>query len=169
MPATVNVNFRTVVHKTSNGIATAFPDVCKTPTPGGPVPIPYPNIAMSKDTAMGSKKVKVDGNPIMIQGANFSMSTGDEAGSAGGGVVSNCIKGKAEFVLYSFDVQVEGKSVPRLGDMMLQNKGSSPNTPPFPEVQPPAVVVPMPDPEDENEDNDITEIEMITVDDYEGS
>lgn len=23
----------------------AFPDVCKTPTPGGPVPIPYPNIA----------------------------------------------------------------------------------------------------------------------------
>ena len=24
---------------------TAFPDVCKTPSPGGPVPIPYPNIA----------------------------------------------------------------------------------------------------------------------------
>jgi hypothetical protein len=23
----------------------AFPDVCKTPIPGGPVPIPYPNIA----------------------------------------------------------------------------------------------------------------------------
>jgi hypothetical protein len=23
-----------------------FPDVCKTPAPGGPVPIPYPNIAM---------------------------------------------------------------------------------------------------------------------------
>jgi len=23
----------------------AFPDVCKTPSPGGPVPIPYPNLA----------------------------------------------------------------------------------------------------------------------------
>ena len=36
------------------------------------------------------------------------MSTGDEAGSAGG-VVSSKIKGKAEFVLFSFDVKFEGK------------------------------------------------------------
>ena len=28
---------------------------------------------------------------------------------------------------------------------MLQNKGGSPNTPPFPEVQPPAIVVAMDD------------------------
>ena len=143
MPATVNVNFRTVVHAASNGVATAFPDVCKTPSPAGPVPIPYPNVAMSADTAQGSQDVKMDGNPIMLQGSNFKMSTGDEAGVSGG-VVSGQIKAKAEFINFSFDVMVEGKPVPRLGDMMVQNKGGAPNTAPMPEVQPPTVVVVLP-------------------------
>ena len=44
MPVTVGVNFMSVVHKASNGVTIAFPDVCKTPTPAGPIPIPYPNI-----------------------------------------------------------------------------------------------------------------------------
>src|SRR5438445_11881364 len=113
MPATVNVNMRTVVHASSSGIATAFPDVCKTPSPAGPIPIPYPNIGQSSDTAQGSKQVKMDGNPICLEDSNFGMSTGDEAGSAGGGVASNKIKGKAEFINYSFDVKVEGKGVAR--------------------------------------------------------
>ncbi|MDH5180270.1 MAG: DUF4150 domain-containing protein [Gammaproteobacteria bacterium] len=143
MSATINVNKRTVVHKGSNGIATAFPDVCKTPTPGGPVPVPYPNIAQSTDTAKGSKNVKMDGNPIMLKDSNFSTSTGDEPGSAGG-VVSGKTKGKAEYINYSFDVKVEGKNVPRLADMMVQNKGSAANTPPMPEVQPPLVVIESP-------------------------
>src|SRR3954467_7430631 len=129
MPVTVGVNKLSVVHKGSNGIATGFPDVCKTPAPPAPpIPIPYPNIAQSSDTAQGSTTVKVDGNPIMLQGSNFSTSTGDEAGSIGG-VASNTTKGKAEFVNYSFDVMVDGKNVPRLGDMMLQNKLSSPTRP----------------------------------------
>jgi hypothetical protein len=160
MPATVNVNMRTVVHKSSSGVAMAFPDVCKTPTPAGPVPIPYPNVAKSADTADGSKDVKMDGNPIMLQGSNFSTSTGDEAGSAGG-VVSSTFKGKAEFILYSFDVKVEGKSVPRLGDLMVQNKQSAPNTPPFPEVQPPAVAITVGWGDDEDEDNEIVEIAIV--------
>jgi uncharacterized Zn-binding protein involved in type VI secretion len=163
MPATVIVNNRTVVHAGSSGVATAFPDVCKTPSPAGPIPIPYPNIAMSSDTADGSSTVKMDGNPIMIQGSNFSTSTGDEAGSAGGGVASNTTKGKAEFIMYSFDVKVDGKSVPRLGDTMLQNKMSSPNTPPMPEVQPPNVVVPVPD--DDPEAN-LVSAEFIKAEDY---
>lgn len=160
MPATVNVNMRTVVHASSNGVATAFPDVCKTPAPPAPpVPIPYPNIAMSSDTASGSQDVKMDKNPIMLQGSNFATSTGDEAGSIGG-MVSNTIKGKAEFINYSFDVKVEGKCVPRLGDMMVQNKQSSPNTPPFPEVQPPAVALVMDQDSEEDEDQDLEEIEI---------
>ena len=160
MPATVNVNTRTVVHKSSGGVATAFPDVCKTPSPAGPIPIPYPNIAQSSDTAGGSKDVKMDNNPIMIQGSSFSTSAGDEAGSAGG-VASNTTKGKAEFVNYSFDVKVEGKSVPRMGDMMLQNKQSAPNTPPFPEVQPPHVSAPTTWPDEKDETNKLTEIEFV--------
>jgi hypothetical protein len=141
MLATLNVNNLTVVHQGSSGLVTGFPDVCKTPSPAGPIPIPYPNIAQSSDTSQGSQTVTVDGNPIMLKGSVFSTSTGDEAGSAGG-VASNTTKGKAEFQLYSFDVKVEGKNVCRLTDIMLLNKLSSPNTPPFPEVQPPLVVVP---------------------------
>src|SRR5437763_1288828 len=38
MPATAGVNFRTVVHAGSSGIANASPDVCKTPSPAGPTP-----------------------------------------------------------------------------------------------------------------------------------
>lgn len=146
MPATVSVNMRTVVHASSNGVCMGFPDVCKTPAPPAPfVPIPYPNIAMSKDTAQGSTTVKCDGNPIMLEGSNFSTSTGDEAGTAGGGMVSNTTKGKAEFQMFSFDVKIDGKKVPRLLDIMLLNKLSSPNTPPFPLLQPPSIVVDIPD------------------------
>lgn len=160
MGATVNVNMRTVVHKSSNGMFTAFPDVCKTPAPPAPpIPIPYPNIAQSTDTDKGTKKVKIDGNPANIDGSNFKLSTGDEAGSAGGGVVSSKTKGKAEWVMFSFDVKFEGKGAARLGDLMLGNKGGAPNTPPFPEMQPPLVAVP-PVTKDDEEDNGITKVEF---------
>lgn len=136
MPVTVGVNMLSVVHQGSNGITIAFPDVCKTPAPpAGPIPIPYPNIAQSTDTAQGSKKVKCDGNSICLKDSNFKMSTGDEAGSIGG-VASNKVKGKAEFVNFSFDVKVEGKNVARALDLMLHNDK---NTPPFPLIQPPII------------------------------
>jgi hypothetical protein len=54
-------------------------------------------------------------------------------------VASNKIKGKAEFVNYSFDVKFEGKNVPRAFDLMLHNDK---NTPPFPVLQGPVVTVP---------------------------
>jgi hypothetical protein len=99
------------------------------------VPIPYPNVAMSADTFQGSKTVKMDGNEIMLKGANMKMSTGDEPGSAMG-VVSNKIKGKAEFVNYSFDVKIDGKNVCRLSDPTKQNMGSA-NTAAFFHAQSP--------------------------------
>jgi uncharacterized protein DUF4150 len=139
MPVTVGVNKLSVVHKGSNGITTAFPDVCKTPAPPAPpIPIPYPNIAKSSDTAKGASTVKCDGNPTCVSDSNFMMSTGDEAGSLLG-VASNKIKGKAEFVNYSFDVKFEGKGVARALDLMLHNDK---NTPPFPVVQGPVVPIP---------------------------
>jgi hypothetical protein len=116
----------TVVHKDSDGMITAFPDVCKTPSPGGPVPVPYPNIAKSSDAADTSKDVTVDGQPIMLKESNFSQSSGDEAGTVGG-VVSNVNRGKAMFTNYSFDVKVEGQNVPRKMDPMKQNGSSSYN------------------------------------------
>ena len=112
MPTTVGVNSLSVVHKGSNGITTAFPDVCKTPTPArARCRSRIPTSPSPRDTAKGTKKVKCDGNPVCVKDSNFSMSTGDEAGSAGGGVASNKIKGKAEFVNFSFDVKFEGKNV----------------------------------------------------------
>lgn len=138
MGVTVGVNNLSVVHKSSNGVTIAFPDVCKTPSPAGPIPIPYPNIARSSDTAKGTKKVKCDGNPVCVKDSNFSTSTGDEAGSAGGGIVSGKIKGKAEFVNFSFDVKFEGKNVSRAFDLMLHNQK---NTPPFPVLQGPVIAI----------------------------
>jgi hypothetical protein len=140
MGVTLAVNNMSVVHADSGGVTMAFPDVCKTPTPGGPIPIPYPNVAKSSDTASGTTTVKVDGNPICVKDSNFSMSTGDEAGSAGGGVVSNKIKGKAEFVNFSFDVKADGKNVARNLDLMLHNDK---NTPPFPVMQAPVIALPI--------------------------
>jgi hypothetical protein len=55
------------------------------------------------------------------------------------GIASNKIKGKAEFVNYSFDVKFEGKGVARALDLMLHNDK---NTPPFPVVQGPVVPIP---------------------------
>src|SRR3954454_7033662 len=138
MGVSVGVNSKSVVHKDSGGVTSAFPDVCKTPSPGGPIPIPYPNVAKSSDTASGSSTVKCDGNPVCLKDSNFSTSTGDEAGTAGGGVASNKTKGKAEFVNFSFDVKFEGKSVPRSFDLMLHNDK---NTPPFPVMQGPVVAL----------------------------
>jgi hypothetical protein len=138
MPVTVGVNQRTVVHAASNGITAVFPDVCLTPVPSAPpVPIPYPNMAMSSDTAQGAMSVKADGNPICHKDSNFARSTGDEPGT-NGGILSGTVADKAEFISYSFDVKVEGKNVARAFDLMLHN---SKNTPPSPVIQPPLVVV----------------------------
>ena len=157
MPITVGVNFLTVVHQKSCGTTIAFPDVCKTPAPvpSGFVPIPYPNVAMSKDTSQGAKKVKAKGCPICVKTSNFMMSTGDEAGAMMG-MVSSKIKGKAEFLMCSFDTKAEGKGITRALDIMLHNDK---NTPPFPVLQPPCMAVPV-DLDDDQDDNEIQSIEF---------
>lgn len=120
MSSEVFANGMGFCHKKSGGLSPVFPDVCKTPSPAGPVPIPYPNIGKSSDTAKGSKTVKIQKATTMLKGSNFKTSTGDEPGSAGG-VVSSKTKGKCEFILYSFDVKAEGKNVCRNGDLMTHN------------------------------------------------
>lgn len=114
-------NSRGIAHKGSGGQSIVFPDVCKTPTPAGPVPIPYPNIAKSSDTSAGPTTVKCDGKMPMVKGAKYSKSMGDEAGSAGG-IISGVNRNVAEFMLYSFNVKIEGKNVCRLGDPLFHNK-----------------------------------------------
>lgn len=118
---TVFADMLGVVHKGSGGMSAIFPDVCKTPTPGGPVPIPYPNIGKASDTSSGPTSVTTDGQMPMTKDAKYMMSAGDEAGSATG-VVSGKVKGACEFMMYSFDVMFEGKNVCRLGDPLFHNE-----------------------------------------------
>jgi hypothetical protein len=110
-----------MVHQTSGGLSTVFPDVCQTPSPAGPIPIPYPNIGKAADTLSGPSTVTVDGSMPMTKDAKYAVTSGDEAGSAGG-VVSGVIAGEAEFLMYSFDVKLEGRNVCRLGDPLFHNK-----------------------------------------------
>jgi hypothetical protein len=113
------------------GQCVIFPDVCKTPTPGGPVPIPYPNIAMLTqiDGGTASGKVKIMGKKTATKDTEISMSSGDEAGSAGGGVVSNKFKGPAKCKKGSSKVKVEGKEMAHHTSMWGQNGGSNANHP----------------------------------------
>jgi hypothetical protein len=130
------VNGLTVVHQGSSGVAMASaPDVCKTPSSAGPVPLPYPNVARSADLANGTTTVLVAGRSVAVEGCNFSTSTGDEPGSVGG-VVSGVTKGKAKFTNYSFDVKIEGHCACRLSDPMTMN-GNAAQTMTLGETQPP--------------------------------
>jgi hypothetical protein len=124
MSVTVKVNgvANSLVHKGSNGVSAAtIPDVCKTPSPGGPVPIPYPNISQSATLDKGTTTVKADGGMmIAIKGSEFSLSNGDNAGVAGG-VKSSTFMKESTWILYSFDVKMDGKNACRLTDKKFQN------------------------------------------------
>jgi Domain of unknown function (DUF4150) len=104
-----------------------LPDVCKTPSPGGPVPVPYVNLARDGDLQDGSETVKIAGNPVAIAISNLGTSSGDEPGTAGGGIVSSKIKGKLTWANSSLDVKVEGEGVVRFLDATLHN-GNKSNT-----------------------------------------
>jgi hypothetical protein len=129
MSLTIKVNGtdNSLAHKGSNHIAkNTPPDVCKTPSPGGPVPIPYPVIiSMSSDLAKGTTTVKVDGgNMAAIKGSEFSRCSGDEAGTAGGVVSSTNMK-EATWITYSMNVKMDGKNACRLTDKMKMNHGNT--------------------------------------------
>jgi len=120
MPCTV-FNITGFAHQGSGGMSMVFPDVCLTPAPPAPpIPIPYPNIGKSSDTSSGTSTVQADGSMVMVKGAKYSMSAGDEPGSAGG-VLSGTFTQSCEFLMYSFNVMLEGKNVCRMGDPLWHN------------------------------------------------
>lgn len=82
MPSHITVNGLGLTYK---GISTAtLPDVCKTPSPGGPVPVPYPDIASQSSLKGGTTTVKAKGKMIAVKGSQYARSNGDEPGTAGG-------------------------------------------------------------------------------------
>jgi hypothetical protein len=125
MGVTVKVNGSNngLIHKGSGHKAKCTaPDVCKTPSPGGPVPVPYPMIlSKSSDLKGGTTTVKADGGQmIAVKGSEYATCNGDEAGTAGGVVSSTNMK-EAKFILFSFDVKMDGKNACRNNDKMTMN------------------------------------------------
>ena len=112
--ANVFANNRSIVHAGDGGVQVcALPDVCYTPSPTGPVPVPYPNIAQNADLAGGSQTVTIAGHPVALAPSYLRTSAGNEAGSAGGGVVSGETKGRMTWATASGDVFIEGQGVVR--------------------------------------------------------
>lgn len=98
---------------TAGGTCMAVPDVCKVPAPPAPpVPTPFPNIANCNQATTGtcSQKVTIQNKPLLTKKSEIPMSSGDEAGVAGG-VVSGKNKGEAKFVKFSSKVKIEGQFV----------------------------------------------------------
>ena len=112
----------------AGGMCMGMPDVCKTPSPAGPIPIPYPNIAQCSMANPGTAatKVMICNMPALVLNTMIMLSSGDEAGVAGG-VVSGMNMGPAKFLRGSTKVMVQGKPGAYLTSQLGMN-GSSPNT-----------------------------------------
>lgn len=121
------------------GQCMGFPDVVKVPAPPAPfAPVPFPNIAMCNQADGGtcSSKVKIENKEVCTTKTEISMSSGDEAGTAGGGMISSKMKGPAIYKKGSGKVKVEGAPIVHLTSMVALNGGSNANTPPGNQIAP---------------------------------
>jgi len=107
------------------GMDTAFPDVCLTPTPAGPVPIPYPNIAMGPTAIPSVLNVLFMATPAHNMATTTPLTNGDNAGVAMG-VASGLVMGPSRHLTGSFGVLVGGMPATRLTSMSLQNSTNAP-------------------------------------------
>lgn len=107
------------------GMDTAFPDVCLTPSPAGPVPIPYPNIAMGPTAVPNVPTILWGGTPAHNMATTIPMSNGDNAGLATG-VASGMVMGPCRHLTAAFTVILQGMPATRLTSVSLQNSTNIP-------------------------------------------
>lgn len=103
------------------GMALGFPDVCNTPTPAGPVPVPYPNIAdhsMASGTVTNVRINMLDALNMMSQ---VPMSSGDEAGSA-----HATIKGTQRYTMGMPNIRLNMMPAITLASLTSHNQGNCP-------------------------------------------
>jgi hypothetical protein len=102
------------------------PDVCKTPSPSGTIPVPYVNIFQCNMVLPNTacSKVFIAGSPALHVKSQTAISNGDEAGNAGGAVSSKFI-GKGEFGKGSLKVTLEGKAAVSQGAQTKHNDGNT--------------------------------------------
>ncbi len=142
MPSHVLVDGLGLTYKGTVGVSTAtLPDVCKTPSPGGPVPLPYPNFASQSSLKGGTTTVKAKGKMIAVKGSHYGRSNGDEPGTAGG-VKSGGHMKATDWITYSFDVKMDGKNACRHTDKKFHNNKNTAdlagNTDPVMPAEPPS-------------------------------
>ncbi len=118
------------------GDCMAFPDVCNTPSPVGPIPTPYPTTAMlmQANPATCSMQVRILNQAVVTKQTQIPMTSGDEAGAAGG-LVSGMIKGPAQFTMGSIKVKFEGQPAVFQTCLCSQN-GTNANAPAGMQVSP---------------------------------
>jgi hypothetical protein len=101
------------------------PDVCLTPSPAGPVPIPYPNIAMGPTAVPSQTKVLILGAPMHNLQTSIPMTNGDNAG-VNMGVASGTVMGPSRHTTGAMSVIVAGAPASRLTSTSLQNSTNCP-------------------------------------------
>jgi hypothetical protein len=107
------------------GVDMAFPDVCLTPTPAGPVPIPYPNIGAGPMRVPPYPKVLWMCTPAHNMSSVCPLTNGDNAGLATG-VASGMVMGPARKVTAAFTVLVGGMPATRCTSVTIQNSTNVP-------------------------------------------
>ena len=107
------------------GTDMGFPDVCLTPTPAGPVPIPYPNIAMGPMAVPNVPNILILGMPVHNLATTIPMTNGDNAG-VNMGVASGTVMGPSRHLTGAFTVLYLGMPATRLTSMSLQNSTNCP-------------------------------------------
>ena len=102
------------------------PDVCKTPSPSGTIPVPYVNIFQCNMVLPNTacSKVFIAGSPALHVKSQTAISNGDEAGNAGG-VVSSRNIAKGEFIKGSMKVTLQGKAAVSQGAPTKHNNGNT--------------------------------------------
>ena len=107
------------------GVDTGFPDVCLTPTPAGPVPIPYPNITAGPMGVPAAYNILFSFAPTHNMGTVIPMTNGDNAGVATG-VASGMVMGPSRHLTAAFTTLVGGMPVTRVTSVSLQNSTNCP-------------------------------------------
>lgn len=104
-----------------------FPDVCNVPTPAGPVPTPFPNIAMSATHIPSVLNILMGPGLAENLLTTGTVSNGDQGGVAMG-VASGMIMGPDRYFLGSLKTFHGVAPATRLTSLTGQN-GPSPNIP----------------------------------------
>lgn len=102
-----------------------FPDVCKTPSPAGPIPIPYPDIASPMTAMPACYTILMGGAPAHSIAARPALSNGDNAGVAGG-LISNMFMGPSQTLIGSTCLLLQGMPAAKMLGMTGHN-GALPN------------------------------------------